>query len=147
MAKNEKESKNPLVRGIRSLNNITKATNTTTYGVGRDVASVLMNNVDDAIDKINEDSEKNKSLINSHMTRMKLQQSKQLFFSYFATPYCIQSESGTLTKPFSTDVPLLWYYTALLRRRETVRITAGMTAATAAVAASISARVPFSSLV
>lgn len=77
MAKNEKESKNPLVRGIRSLNNITKATNTTTYGVGRDVASVLMNNVDDAIDKINEDSEKNKSLINSHMTRMKLQQSKR----------------------------------------------------------------------
>ena len=72
----KKESRNPLVRGIRSLNNITQATNTAVYGVKTDVGDILTTNVNDFIDKIQFNAEKDKSMINSHMTRSKLSNSK-----------------------------------------------------------------------
>ena len=76
-SKNNKEPRNPFLKGLLSLNNATKATDTSTYGVSRDVASVLSNNVDDFVDKIASDSDKDKSLINSHMTRSRLYNSSR----------------------------------------------------------------------
>lgn len=64
--------KNPLLRGLRSLNNITRATETSTYGVSRNVADTLTNSVDDLIDKIGQDNAAEKNMINAHMTRYRL---------------------------------------------------------------------------
>lgn len=64
--------RNPLLRGIRSLSNITKATNTSIYGVSRDVADVLSGSVDDLIDQIGKENTSEKNMINAHMTKYKL---------------------------------------------------------------------------
>lgn len=59
-------------KAIQNLANITKATNSRTYGVSKDLPGLLTSDVDEFIDKLNNDREKNKSLINSHMSRDKL---------------------------------------------------------------------------
>lgn len=64
--------KNPLIRGIRSLTNITKSTNTSTYGVSRDIADTLSGSVDDLINKIGKDNSTEKNMINAHMTKYRL---------------------------------------------------------------------------
>lgn len=69
---NNKEPRNPFLKGLRSLNNITRSTETSTYGVGRDVADVLTSEVNNFTDKLLIDSDKDRSLINSHMTKYRL---------------------------------------------------------------------------
>ena len=92
-----KEPKNPLLRGLQSLNNITKSTNMSTYGVSRNIGETLSGDVDNFIDKIMVDSDKDKSLINSHMSRYRLAN------SYKGTGnlniYDIQKELMRLFKP------------------------------------------------
>ncbi len=78
MAKNKntddtnKMPSNPILKGIRSLNNITKATNTSTYGVSNDVAKTLSSNVNDYINELLITSDRDRNLVNSHMTRSRL---------------------------------------------------------------------------
>lgn len=71
MAKN-KEPRNPLLKGIRSLNNISKASDTVTYGISKDIATTLSDNVDDYVNKLAMDADKDKSMINYHMTNHRL---------------------------------------------------------------------------
>ena len=63
---------------IKDLNNITKFTNMITYGVSKDMPGILTNDVNEFIDKLNTDREKNKSLINSRMSKERLDRSKSI---------------------------------------------------------------------
>lgn len=63
---------------IKDLNNITKFTNMRTYGVSKDMPGILTNDVNEFIDKLNTDREKNKSLINSRMSKERLDRSKSI---------------------------------------------------------------------
>lgn len=65
-------SNNKVKKGIQNLNNITRVTNSRTYGISKDLPGILTNDVDEYIDKLNTDREKNKSLINSRVSRDKL---------------------------------------------------------------------------
>ena len=63
---------------IKDLNNITKFTNMRTYGVSKDMPGILTNDINEFIDKLNTDREKNKSLINSRMSKERLDRSKSI---------------------------------------------------------------------
>ena len=63
---------------IKDLNNITKFTNMRTYGVSKNIPNILTNDVNDFIDKLNNDREKNKSLINSRLSKERLDKSKNI---------------------------------------------------------------------
>ena len=63
---------------IKDLNNITKFTNMRTYGVSKDMPGILTNDINEFIDKLNTDREKNKSLINSRMSKERLDRSKNI---------------------------------------------------------------------
>ena len=65
-------------RTIKDLNNITKFTNMRTYGISKNVPNILTNDVNEFIDKLNSDKEKNKSLINSRMSKERLDKSKNI---------------------------------------------------------------------
>ena len=64
--------KSQQLAGVEDLNAITRLTRMKTYGVSKDIPGILTNDVEDFISKLNSDKEKNKSLINSHVTRSKL---------------------------------------------------------------------------
>lgn len=57
---------------LKNLNSITKFTDSRTYGVSTDMPGILTNDINDFINKVNSDKDKNKSLINSHMSRARL---------------------------------------------------------------------------
>lgn len=69
---NNNKNRKSLVDNIKRLNNATKSTNVRTYGVQSIVPDILAHDVDDYVKKLSDDAEKDKSLINSHISRTKL---------------------------------------------------------------------------
>lgn len=89
-------------QGIENLNKITKLTNMKTYGISKDIPSILNNDIDEFIDKLNNDREKNKSLINSHMSRDRINRlnngdKKRLnLYDIIENPEILNSIEGTI---------------------------------------------------
>lgn len=70
MARN---NRNPFIRGITNLRNITNATNKQTYGISRDIPKVISDNVFNKVDEISATIlEKDRAIINNHMSRARL---------------------------------------------------------------------------
>ena len=63
---------NKILKGIRNLGNITRATNKQTYGVSRDIHKTISDNVYSEVDDISKLLSSDKSIINNHMSRVKL---------------------------------------------------------------------------
>ena len=85
---------------IKDLNNITKFTNMRTYGVSKNIPNILTNDVNDFIDKLNNDREKNKSLINSRLSKERLDKSKNInnmnLYSMIDSPEVLGSIESTI---------------------------------------------------
>ena len=85
---------------IKDLNNITKFTNMRTYGVSKDMPGILTNDVNEFIDKLNTDREKNKSLINSRMSKERLDRSKSIkntnIYDIIDSPEVLDSIESTI---------------------------------------------------
>lgn len=77
MASNDKDtsrSSNNILKGLMNLRNITRATNKQTYGVSKDIPSMVADNVNKEVLEISKlMSDKDKSVINSYMTRARMQ--------------------------------------------------------------------------
>lgn len=58
-----------LIKGIRNLNNITRATNKQTTGISRNITKVVSDNVYVGVDEISKMLADDKSIINNHMSR------------------------------------------------------------------------------
>ena len=75
MARN---SRNSLLNGMRSLRNITNATDKQTYGLSRDIPKIVSDNVYNGVDEISRTMMENeKSIINNHMSRTRLVNTKK----------------------------------------------------------------------
>ena len=64
------------IEGFKALNRFTKGTNARTYGISRDIADVLTKDTDDYIRELNNSSLKDKNMLNSHISKTRLQFNK-----------------------------------------------------------------------
>lgn len=67
-----KEPKNPLLKGLRSLGNITRTTNSRVFGTETDTIDLLNKSLDNQIGELAIYSDSDKSVINSHMFKSRI---------------------------------------------------------------------------
>lgn len=63
---------NKYIEGFKALDRFTKGTNARTYGLSRDVADILSKDTDDFLRELNSVSNKDKSMLNSHISKARL---------------------------------------------------------------------------